>query len=124
MPEVVLVQPKVGDWDMVRSHPSLPLSLLSAASLVNQEYNVVLIDMRRGDDWKRRLKAELDKNPLCVGTTSLTGRQIRYALQISRFIKENSNAPVVWGGESMQACFLSQQLRISILTLLFKVKAK
>jgi len=98
MTEVILVQPKVGDWDMVRSHPSLPLSLLTAASLVSREFSIVLIDMRTMNDWKNRLKAELDKNPLCVGTTSLTGRQIKYALEISRFVKENSNIPVVWGG--------------------------
>lgn len=98
MADVVLVQPKVGDWDMVRSHPSLPVSLLSAVSLVNQEFSLALIDMRTMPDWKGRLKEELNKSPLCVGTTSLTGRQIRYALEIARFVKENSNIPLVWGG--------------------------
>ena len=93
MAEVVLVQPRVGDWDMVRSHPSLPLSLLSAATLVNKEFSTVLIDMRIIDHWKKRLKAELERNPLCVCTTSLSGR-----LEISRLVKENSNIPVVWGG--------------------------
>lgn len=98
MAEVVLVQPKVGDWDMVRSHPSLPVALLSAANLVNEEFSIVVIDMRIVVDWKERLKAELEKRPLCVGITSLTGRQIRYDLEASRFVKENSNIPVVWGG--------------------------
>ncbi len=98
MADVVLVQPKIGDWDMVRSHPSLPLSLLSAATLVNKEFEILLIDMRTVDNWKEELLTELAKNPVCVGTTSLTGRQIRYALEISSFVQENSNVPVVWGG--------------------------
>lgn len=98
MADVVLVQPNVGDWDEVRSHYSLPLSLLSASRLVAKEYETVLIDSRIDKSWKIRLKEELMKHPLCVGITSMTGRQIGYALEIARYVKEISKVPVVWGG--------------------------
>lgn len=98
MADVILIQPKVGDWDEVRSHSSVPLGLLSASRLVAQEYDTVLIDTRIDKYWKRRIKEELQGHTLCVGITSLTGRQIGYALEISRFIKSISRVPVVWGG--------------------------
>lgn len=98
MADVVLVQPKVGDWDEVRSHFSLPLGLLSASRLVAKEYATVLIDTRIDKYWKRKLKEELMKHPLCVGVTSMTGRQIGYALEIANYVKEMSKVPVVWGG--------------------------
>ncbi len=98
MPDIVLVQPKVGYWDTVRSHPSIPLALLSAARLAEKEFNIVLIDTRIDSDWKGSLLKHLKTSPLCVGVTSMTGRQIEYALEVSRTVKENSNVPVVWGG--------------------------
>jgi len=96
--DVVLVQPKVGDWDTVRSHPSVPLSLLSASGLVSNEYDTVLIDTRISRSWRKKLEEELNKNPLCVGITTMTGRQIGYALEIASFVKHNSKIPVVLGG--------------------------
>lgn len=98
MADVVLVQPKVGDWDEFRSHPSLPLALLSAASLVSKEFDTVFIDSRVDKHWKRKLKAELEKKPLCVGLTCITGRQIGHAMEISIYVKKISDVPVVWGG--------------------------
>jgi len=98
MADVVLVQPRVGDWDDFRSHPSLALALLSASRYVAGEFNTVFIDTRVDKNWKGRLKRELGKNPFCVGVTSMTGRQIGYALEISSYVKKISNVPVVWGG--------------------------
>ncbi|MDD4894119.1 MAG: radical SAM protein [Candidatus Omnitrophica bacterium] len=98
MAEVVLVQPKVGNWDDFRSHPSLPLALLSASRCVAKEFSTVFIDTRVDKGWKERLKEELRKNPLCVGVTSMTGNQIGYALEISNYVKKVSGTPVVWGG--------------------------
>ena len=98
MAEVVLVQPKVGNWDDFRSHPSLPLALLSASRCVAKEFSTLLIDTRVDREWKERLKEELKNNPLCVGVTSMTGNQIGYALEISAYVKKVSAVPVVWGG--------------------------
>lgn len=98
MSKIILVQPNIGDWDDLRSHPSLPLSLLSASRIAAKEFEISLIDTRTDKNWKAHLKAELEKKPLCVGITSMTGRQIGYALDISSFVKNISHVPVVWGG--------------------------
>jgi anaerobic magnesium-protoporphyrin IX monomethyl ester cyclase len=98
MADLVLVQPRVGDWDDFRSHPSIPLALLSLSSFLVDNYSVKLIDQRTDPDWEATLARELKKDPLAVGTTSYTSRQILHAMQVSRSVKENSNAKMVWGG--------------------------
>ena len=98
VPEVVLVQPHIGHWDSLKSRPDLPLGLLQAASLVVSEFDTVLIDQRADPNWKKHLKRELNQSPLFVGTTAMTGQQIKHALEISHFVKQESPIPVVWGG--------------------------
>lgn len=98
MPKILLIQPHVGDMDLVRSHPHLPLGVLAAASLVHQEFEVQIIDQRTCGDWRAAVQRALDDRPLLVGVTSMTGVQVGHALAVSRFVKERSPAPVVWGG--------------------------
>ncbi|MFH1641565.1 MAG: radical SAM protein [Nanoarchaeota archaeon] len=76
----------------------MPLGLLQIASSIYGKYDVKLIDQRVDRNWKKHLLKKLNENPLCVGITSITGKQISYALETSRYIKENSNVPIVWGG--------------------------
>ncbi len=97
MADVILVQPKLGYMDSIRTKPFLPLGLISSATLIAQEYDVVLIDQRM-EGWQTKLKNELKKNPLCVATTAITGSQIKHALEISRFVKANSESKMIWGG--------------------------
>ncbi len=104
---VVLVQPHIGEWDWVRSRPHFPLGLLHAVSVVAQRYPVVLIDQRVQKDWRKRLEQVLLENPLCVALTSMSGRQISYALATSQFVKQRSTIPVVWGG--LHASMLAEQ---------------
>ncbi len=98
MADILMVQPQIGDWDTVRSHPSVPLSILSACRLASTEFETVLIDTRLDKQWRDTLTEELGKNPLCVGITSMTGRQIGHALAIARHVKRVSTVPVVLGG--------------------------
>lgn len=98
MADVVLVQPRVGDMDSIRSSPALPLALLHAATLVDKEYEIKLIDQRIDTHWPESLRRELMKEPLCVGITSMTGPQIYNALAASEIVKRESDVPVVWGG--------------------------
>lgn len=98
MADVVLVQPIIGLLDNIKSSPALPLSLIHAASLVSKEYKVKVIDQRLEQNWVEILKNELKKNPICVGTTCMLGPQIKYALEICKIVKDESNIPVVWGG--------------------------
>ncbi|MBI4362306.1 MAG: B12-binding domain-containing radical SAM protein [Euryarchaeota archaeon] len=96
--DVILVQPYVGSMDRVRSAPALPLGLLTAATLVEREHKVKLIDQRLDPQWREHLKQELKSQPICVATTSMTGVEIRHALDASSIVKEDSEVPMVWGG--------------------------
>lgn len=97
MADIVLVYPKTG-LDIKDATIDLPLSSLSVAAMVAGERTVKIIDQRVDSDWKVHLRKELAKNPVMVGTTSMTGSQINFALEASKIVKENSNAPMVWGG--------------------------
>jgi len=98
MSDMVLVQPKVGEWDAVRSAPQIPLALLFASSLVEKEYDVKIIDQRLDKNWERSLRKELNSSPLCVGTTAMTGKQIKFALDVLKIVKSESKIPTVFGG--------------------------
>lgn len=96
--EVLLVQSKVGNWENLGIR--CPDGLLTSAALPKKEgYNVKILDLRLEKDWRAALKSQLDKNPLLVATTCMTGIQIKYALEASRFVKQyNKDIPVIWGG--------------------------
>jgi radical SAM superfamily enzyme YgiQ (UPF0313 family) len=96
--KVLLVQPRIGYMDALRSAPGLPLGLLSVASAVPDHLEVELIDARLEPDLEGRLVRSLRQDPLLVGITCHTGPMIRSALEISRLVKRHSEAPVIWGG--------------------------
>lgn len=92
--KILLIYPKVGSrgWH-------LPAGLLMiAAPLLEAGFEVKIIDQRFGADWENKLVGELEKEPLLVGMTVMTGKQILEALEISKIVKEKSEAKVVWGG--------------------------
>ncbi|MFH1317279.1 MAG: radical SAM protein [Candidatus Woesearchaeota archaeon] len=94
--KVIIVYPKTGKYDQLLTE--MPLSVLCAATLIYQDYDVRIIDQRVEPEWKKKLLNELKDNPICVALSSMTGHQIKYALDVSKLIKENSKVPVVWGG--------------------------
>jgi len=98
MTDVLMVYPKTG-FD-VEGAIAPPFALLTvAAPLQNEGYKVKIIDQRVDTSWKSKLINELKKNPLYVATTSMSGTQIRFALQISKIVKKCAKEiPVVWGG--------------------------
>lgn len=94
---ILLIQPKTGSWDVMGAR--LPQGLLSIAALPHSKgYPVSIFDQRMEADWKKSLREQLAKNPLVVAMSVMTGKQIQYALEVSRFVKEHSQAKVVWGG--------------------------
>jgi anaerobic magnesium-protoporphyrin IX monomethyl ester cyclase len=107
MADIILIQPEIGEMDFLRTQPFLPLNLLHAATLVAKSYDIRLIDQRIDKNWQKTLSDELSGPVLCVGLTTYTGKMISSALEISRFVKERSNAPVVWGG--IHASLLPEQ---------------
>ena len=95
MPDVILVNPLglkvVGDKTM-------PMGLLCVSSYASKDFNIKIIDQRFEKKWKQLLLEGIKSNPLCVGVTSLTGKQILSALEIASTVKKHSSIPVVLGG--------------------------
>lgn len=98
MSDIVLVYPKTG-FDIKGVSIDPPLSLLAISSTVIDKYRVKIIDQRMDGNWRQTLIRELESNPLCVGTTSMTGPQIEYALEVARVVKsESPSTKMIWGG--------------------------
>lgn len=96
MAEILGLYPKTG-FDIKNASVELPLSLLSTVSTVlNRE--VSILDQRVEMDFDEKLEKLLSTDPKCVLIPSMTGTQIKYALDISKKVKEMSNAKVIWGG--------------------------
>ena len=96
---IVLVYPHVSAGWQIQPTVAIPMSLLClAAPVMNEGYNVKIIDQRVEPNWRLILQQELEKEPLCVGISSMTGPQLRHALEISALVKEYGNSPVIWGG--------------------------
>jgi radical SAM superfamily enzyme YgiQ (UPF0313 family) len=95
---ILLIFPKLGPYDNVIK--DLPLSLLYVSRVAQKNgYSISLIDQRlHNNDWQQIIKGELDKGPVLAGISVMTGKPIKYALEVSKFIKKNSRVPVVWGG--------------------------
>jgi len=99
MAEVLLIKPSTGWYDSIKSHLDLPLGILSAATLIDQEYDVKFIDQQLEQNWKEKVKKELDKNPILVAVSAMTGGQILKALETAEFIRQESkDTKIVWGG--------------------------
>jgi len=98
MADVVLFFPKSSFIEAAMKHQYPPTALLSLAVHLDSRYRVKIIDQRTDSQWKRHLQQELKKGPICVGFSSYTGEQINFALEATRYVKNNSDVPVVWGG--------------------------
>ncbi len=93
-----MIYPYIGDMDVIREKPHLPLGLIQTASLVAPHYSVKLIDLRITPRWHDVLRTELAKKPLYAGLSVMSGQPVARAWEISDFIKKTSDVPVVWGG--------------------------
>jgi len=99
---VVLVYPRLGaDSRNMNLHP--PISLLYLASMLG-EYDVQIFDQRV--DSLQRFNELLDKDPLCVGFSIMTGIQIEYALELAEKVCQRG-IPTVFGG--VHATILPEQ---------------
>ncbi len=98
---VILFYPKTG-WDTVGVTASLPLSVLYvAAPLVEDGYDVVLIDERVSKDPRNEIRKALrkGKDVIAFGISSMTGLQITQGLEACKIVREEGpEVPIVWGG--------------------------
>lgn len=99
MKETILVHPLDGIYNRVYK-PWLPLSILSVAStLVQNGFPVRIIDTRVDPAWRKTLSRAVQRKPLCVGVTTMTGSQLLTAMEASRTVREvDASVPIVWGG--------------------------
>jgi radical SAM superfamily enzyme YgiQ (UPF0313 family) len=93
--KVLLLLPKVG-FDP--SKPRMPTSLLVLAQYLKKKYNPVIVDTRIESDYHQKIRKHL-KDSICVGITTMTGLQIKYGLELAKFVRKvDPNIPIVWGG--------------------------
>ncbi|MCF7862082.1 B12-binding domain-containing radical SAM protein [Candidatus Woesearchaeota archaeon] len=104
--EIILIQPTTRWSEQITTrHPltlPIPISLLTIASYLS-DYTVHIVDQRIDHHWVKTLQRLLRRNPLFVGITAMTGRQIHFALNASAIVQKinrssNTKVPVVWGG--------------------------
>jgi len=99
MADIILIQPSVKEFQIIKKTFDIPLSLLSVSSFLVKDYNVKIIDQQLDKDWGKKLLEELKKNPICVGLTAKTGEEITKSLKVSEIVKKNNKSTkVVWGG--------------------------
>jgi len=88
MPRVIMIFPMQGFSGTYVRHA--PLSLLYAsAGLVKHGYDIKILDTRlHMGDWQERLRQMIVEAPtLAVGISVMSGRPIRNAIDIGRFVK-------------------------------------
>lgn len=96
--DIILIQPVCGKYDLFIL--DMPLSLLYLSRLLLKVgYRVHILDQRtEKENTLKKLEDLLQKEPLWIGLTVMTGEPVRHALKIAQFIKERSQVPIVWGG--------------------------
>jgi len=97
MANVILFRPKFSDYK-VQTLP-IPWGLLYiASSLIKEGYSVKIIDELINPNWQNMIQNEIKQKPKLFGISCMTGKQIKYSLNFSSFIKKHSDIPVVLGG--------------------------
>jgi len=94
---ILLIQPRTGSWDAMSMR--FPESLLAVAAVPRQKgYELDLLDQRLDRKWKTTLTRLLERDPILVGITAMSGEQIGYMVDILKFIKGVSRVHTVLGG--------------------------
>lgn len=101
MRKILFIYPRLGYMDAQRNKPAPPLSILAAVSFLKETYDITILDQRLFASDKlfyAQLHSALQEQPLYAGLSVYSGGMIKFALEISRYIKETTSVPVVWGG--------------------------
>jgi len=107
MAEIVLIQTFVGSFDEMSTR--LPESLLAVASVpVSKGYDVLIADQRVSPNFENEIIEGVGPETVIFGLTAITGPQIRYGMEISKFLKARyPDIPICWGG--VHATLLPEQ---------------
>jgi radical SAM superfamily enzyme YgiQ (UPF0313 family) len=95
--KVIFLYP--GGTSTSRIYHWFPFPYLYMTSILrNHGFEVVIIDARVSEDWRKLLTKELD-SACFLGITVMTGEPIAGAIEASKIAKSyNPKIPVVWGG--------------------------
>lgn len=94
--KILLIYPKTGVKNLL---PQTPLSLLTLCpGLEANGLQPIIVDTRIENNYQEKIEALFD-DLIFVGVTTMTGKQLYYACQISQWIKEIApQLKIVWGG--------------------------
>ena len=96
--KILFIYPKIKEKPYLKTYAPMAF-LYITAYLENSNYITELIDTRITDYDCKTLKEKLDKKPLYVGITAISGFQVKDGMAIAEFIKRfDCSVPVVWGG--------------------------
>jgi radical SAM superfamily enzyme YgiQ (UPF0313 family) len=103
--KILLLFPKVGVNPI---SPQPPVSLLVIAPYLEAAgYEPIIIDQRIDNNYKKTIRQFIEET-IFVGVTSMTGEQLRYAIELVQFVKFlKPDMPVVFGG--IHASLLPEQ---------------
>jgi len=76
----------------------LPLGLIYIGTVLKKKHDVKIHDRNIDSDDANLIRVLKKFNPDIVGISTMTGVMLKDALQISKVIRENSNATIIWGG--------------------------
>lgn len=77
---------------------NVPLSLLSLARMVKDDFNVKIINAVVDSDYREQVITACE-NALCFAVSSMTCYQIRDGINVSAAVKDHYPAlPIIWGG--------------------------
>lgn len=97
--DVLLIFPSDCELSAKRRNSRPPAGLMYlAAMLVKAGFRPTIIDQTVDNDWHENIVQALKKKPICVGITSMSGKMIMNGINICRFISDQSDVPIVWGG--------------------------
>jgi len=96
--DIIFIQPNCGKYDLfIRD---MPLGLIYSARMLDEKgYKVHIVDQRvLGAKTHDKLKELINKNPLWIGLTAMTGEPVYNALELCKFLRKHTDVPLVWGG--------------------------
>ena len=93
---VVLFNPHVRVGKEQQRRTGIPLGLLAIATPLHLDgYEIRIVDQRTDPAWREHLGAALARSPICVGVTTKTGPQIRYALEATTLVTPEAAGEVL-----------------------------
>lgn len=99
--KTIIIFPKISNQEVYNSKLiRVPLGVLSIAHQAELAgIEVTILDERRIKNIQQEIQKTIKiEEPVCIGFSVMTGNQIHFAQELSKFIKKNYDIPIIWGG--------------------------